>query len=79
MTEYSNFEKGIIITGDGDFYCLVKHLIENKKFECLLIPDRFRFSALLRFKIVRPYLRYMNDLQQKLEYTKKSPHKDETL
>ena len=79
MIEYSNFGKGIIVTGDGDFYCLIKHLIENNKFEGLLIPDRFRFSALLRFKVIRPYLRYMNDLQKKLEYKKKSPYKDETL
>lgn len=36
-------------------------------------------SALLKFQIFRPYLRFMNELQNKLEYKKKRPHKDETL
>lgn len=79
MIEYPNYDKAIIVTGDGDFYCLVKYLIEKKKLEVLVIPNKFKFSALLRFKIVRPYLRFMNDLQEKLEYKKKRPYKDETL
>lgn len=47
--------------------------------QALLIPDRLRFSALLKFKFFHTYLRYMNDLQNKLEFKKKSPYKDETL
>jgi uncharacterized LabA/DUF88 family protein len=79
MIEYGNYEKAVIVTGDGDFYCLVKHLIEKGKLEVLLIPNKHRFSALLKFKIIRPSLRYMNDLSELLAYTKKRPHKDETL
>ena len=79
LIEYQQYEKAVIVTGDGDFYCLVKYLIEKGKLEALLVPNRRRFSALLRFKIVRPFLRYMNDLQPRLEYLKKRPHKDETL
>ena len=79
MIEYQNYDKAVIVTGDGDFYCLVKYLIENVKLEALMIPNKSKFSALLRFKIVRPYLRFMNDLQQMLEYKKKRPHKDGTL
>jgi len=79
MVEYQNFDKALIVSGDGDFYCLVKYLIEKGKFKALLIPDKDRFSALLKFKICRPYLRFMNDLREKLEYKKKRPYKDETL
>lgn len=78
MIEYPNYERAIIVSGDGDFYCLAKHLIEKKKLERLLIPDKHKFSALLRFRICRPFLSYMNDLQGLLE-TKKRPHRDETL
>ena len=78
MIEYPNFNKAVIVTGDGDFYCLVKYLIEKDKLQSVLIPNKFKFSALLKFWEVRPYLRYMNDLQVKLNY-KKRPHKDETL
>jgi hypothetical protein len=32
----------------------------------VLIPDRLKFSALLKLKEFRPYLHYMNDLRSKL-------------
>lgn len=79
MIEYPNYGRAVIVTGDGDFYCIVKYLIENEKLEALIIPNKFKFSALLRFKICRPFLRFMNALQEKLEYKKKRPHKDGTL
>ena len=79
MIEYNNFNKAVIVTGDGDFYCLIKYLIGNNKLRILLIPNKLKFSALLRFFEIKPYLRYMNDLRIKLEYKKKRPHKDETL
>lgn len=70
MIELDNFEKSIIVTGDGDFYCLVKYLIDQKKLEVVVIPNKEKFSALLYFKICRPYLRFMNDLKKRLEYKK---------
>ena len=30
MIEYPNYDKAIIVTGDGDFYCLVQYLIERE-------------------------------------------------
>ena len=79
MIEYEKYEKAIIVSGDGDFYCLAKYLFENNKLDSIIVPNKFRFSALLKFEIFRPYRRYMNDLKEKLEYKKKRPHKDETL
>lgn len=79
MIEYQNYKKAIIVTGDGDFFCLVKHLLEKEKLNAVLIPNRFKFSALLKFKEFRAHLRYMNDLRDRLSYTKKRPHKDKTL
>ena len=78
MIEYPNYDKAVIVTGDGDFNCLVDYLAEQNKLEAVLIPNKFKFSALLKFKEFRPYLRYMNDLRQKLQYIKKRPHEDET-
>ena len=79
MIEYPSYNKAVVVTGDGDFYCLVKYLVEKEKLEVLMIPNKLKFSALLRFRIIRPYLRFMNDLREKLEYKKKRPHKDGTL
>ncbi|MCR4274773.1 MAG: NYN domain-containing protein [Candidatus Campbellbacteria bacterium] len=79
MIDYPNYDKAVIISGDGDFHCLVKYLIEKQKLQCIIVPDRFKFSALLNFEPIKPFLRFANDLRIKLEYKKKRPHKDETL
>ena len=78
MIEYQNYEKAVIVTGDGDFYCLALHLQEKGKLKTLLIPNRLKFSALLKWDVFRPYLRYMNDLGNKLAYKKKGPLEDGT-
>lgn len=31
MIDFENYNKAIIVTGDGDFHCLIKYLLENKK------------------------------------------------
>lgn len=66
MIEYDNYEKAIIVTGDGDFYCLVDYLIKNDKLLKLMIPNRHKFSSLLRRKL--SFAVFMNDLKNKLEY-----------
>ncbi len=70
MIEYANYDKAVIVTGDGDFYCLIKYLAEKEKLLAVMVPNRFKFSALLKFKVCRPYLRFMNDLWSKLAYKK---------
>ncbi len=66
MIEYPNYEKAIIISGDGDFYCLIEHLKKKDKLERLIIPNRYKHSSLLR-KFTLDMV-YMNDLRNKLEY-----------
>jgi uncharacterized LabA/DUF88 family protein len=68
MIEYDNFDKAVIITGDGDFYCLVEYLTKHNKLEKLIIPDKNKYSSLLRKFI--PNILFMNGLKGKLEYTK---------
>ncbi len=72
MVEYPNYEKAIIVTGDGDFYCLVQYWIEHNKLERVLIPNYFKFSALLK-RFGRKQLDFMNDLRGRLEYKKRTP------
>jgi len=64
MIQYQNYDKAIIISGDGDFYCLIEYLEEQKKLRYVIIPNRRRFSALLRK--FRPFFVYIDDLQHKL-------------
>ena len=72
MIEYQNYEKAVIVTGDGDFYCLVKYLLEHEKLEQVLIPNFFKYSALLK-RFGKKRLAFMNDLRNKLEYKKRTP------
>ncbi len=73
MVEYQNYDKAVVVTGDGDFYCLIKYFIEKNKLKAVFIPNLNKFSALLKFKLFRPYLKYMNNLENKLAYKKKRP------
>jgi uncharacterized LabA/DUF88 family protein len=68
MIDYTKYDKAVLVTGDGDFHCLVKYLLENNKLEVLIIPNRFKFSALLKLQIFRTFLRFLNDLKEKLGY-----------
>jgi len=67
MIEFPNYDKAILVSGDGDFQCLVKYLLEQGKLEALLIPNQAKYSALLKFKIFKPYLKFVSDLKTKLE------------
>lgn len=75
MIEYQNYSKAVIVTGDGDFHCLVNYLINQEKLLALVIPNQRKYSALLKMEHIRPLSRFMNDLKAKLEY-KKRPQKD---
>jgi uncharacterized LabA/DUF88 family protein len=68
MIEYPNYDRAIIVTGDGDFYCLIDYLKKQNKLERLIIPNRYKFSSLLR-KFSNDMV-FMNDLRAKLEYKK---------
>lgn len=68
MVEYQKYDKALIITGDGDFYCLVDYLIKQDKLLKLMIPNEKKFSSL--FRRVMPHIVFMNNLREKLEYRK---------
>jgi len=69
MIQYSQFDKAMIISGDGDFHCLIEYLEENDKLLKVGIPNRYHYSALLRQ--FRRYFFFVSDLRHKLEYKKR--------
>lgn len=69
MIEYSNYDKALIVTGDGDFACLIEHLMGKGKLLRLMIPDRRRYSSLLAR--LKPKIVFMNDLKGKLEHKRR--------
>ncbi len=68
MIEYPNFDKAIIVSGDGDYYCLIEYLAMQKKLLHVIIPNKTSYSSLLRK--FSQYFVYVNDLKGKLEYRK---------
>ncbi|PJA64143.1 MAG: hypothetical protein CO160_00175 [Candidatus Portnoybacteria bacterium CG_4_9_14_3_um_filter_43_11] len=47
MIEYKNYDKAVIVSGDGDFYCLIEYLVKQNKL-CKIIVPNTRFSSLIR-------------------------------
>ena len=47
MIEIDNFDKAVIVSNDGDFHCLIEHLLEKKKLLKLITPNH-KYSSLLR-------------------------------
>ena len=66
MIEWNNYEKAVLVTGDGDFHCLIEHLKGKNKLGKLLIPHREKYSALLR-KFAGD-MAFIDSLRGKLEY-----------
>ena len=75
--EINIYDRAIIVSSDGDFYSLVQHLYDEKKLETVLSPDIRNCSILLR-RAARERIRFMDNLQAKLEYKRKAPPGDRT-
>ena len=71
MIDYKNYDKAIIISSDGDFYSLAEYLNSNNKLEIVLSSDIDNCSGLLK-QVAKGKMHFMNKLQDKLGYKKKS-------
>lgn len=47
MRDYNDYHQAVIVSGDGDFYSLIKYLAATDKLRALLVPSR-KYSNLLR-------------------------------
>ncbi len=64
MIEIHNFSKAVIVSGDVDFYFLVKYLYKKNKLEALLVPNK-RYSTL--YKDFLRYILRLETLREVLE------------
>lgn len=67
MIDYSNYAKAVIVSSDGDFYCLAKYLEQNKKLERVISPSQAGCSVLLQ-QASKGNIDFLNGLKRKLEY-----------
>lgn len=71
LYQKDNFDKIILVSGDGDYKMLVDFLIEEKKLEKVLFPNR-KFASSLYKPIGGVYFDYLENpgIKAKIEYKK---------
>lgn len=65
MKEMSNYEKALIVSGDGDFYTLVEYLVGKKRLLKLLTPNRY-YSNL--YNAFEEYIERLDNFRKELAY-----------
>lgn len=66
--EYQNYDKAVVVSGDGDFYCLYEYLQKKNKLKSIIIPNMKSASSLL--KKFEKYKLLLETKKSKLEYKK---------
>ena len=72
MLDLERFEKAVIVTSDGDYACLVEHLHNVGKLECLIACSRGGCSYLLRKLHDRIRIFYLDDIIRDLKKRKET-------
>ncbi|OGE76429.1 MAG: hypothetical protein A3C85_00860 [Candidatus Doudnabacteria bacterium RIFCSPHIGHO2_02_FULL_48_21] len=67
MIDFPTYDEAMIVTSDGDFYSLVKHLYQNHKLLCVMSPYIRTCSSLLK-KEAKEKIIFMDNLRKRLEY-----------
>lgn len=65
MKEMSNYEKAIIVSGDGDFYCLVEYLDQKGRLLHLLAPSQHYSNLYNRYE---QYVVRLDQYRRELAY-----------
>jgi len=65
MKEINNYDKAIIVSGDGDFYCIVEYLHEQGKLLKLMVPSPHYSSLFNRFE---SYIENIYQYRRQLAY-----------
>ncbi|MBI3232419.1 MAG: NYN domain-containing protein [Candidatus Doudnabacteria bacterium] len=71
MIDIHDYDQAILVTGDGDFYCLVKYLVEKGKLGIVLAPADKNCSSLLK-RVAKKNIALVSDLRNKVEYKKRT-------
>ena len=71
IAEKEKFNNIVLVSGDGDYYKMVKYLIEKGRFCKLLSPNRHSTSTLYR-KFTPKYVDYLDNpgIKKKIAYKK---------
>lgn len=73
-----DFEKIILVSGDGDYKLLVDFLIEEGRFEKILFPNR-QFSSSLYKALSNKFFAYLDDVDIRVKIGKQNEHKQKRV
>ena len=82
MIQYPNYDKAVIVAGDGDYHCLVEYLDAQNKLLKIIVPNDTYSSLLRKYS---GYIVKISSFRRKLEYRyiaknkKEAFPRDETL
>lgn len=65
MKEFPNYDKAILVSGDGDFYALIEYLEQQNKLQHVMTPN-MHYSSL--FNAFDRYIIRLDKLRNKLAY-----------
>lgn len=74
MIHYSEYDKAVIVSGDGDFFCLEEYLEQKGKLDKIVVPNMWNYSSLI--EKYSAYFINVNDLRKKLRYVHQKSVKD---
>ena len=66
MIEYKKYHQAVIVTGDGDFHCLIQYFIQERKLRAIISPSPADCSSLLK-RVGRNWLGFLSNIQSKVE------------
>ena len=75
MSRMSEYDRAVIITGDGDFACLIRYLRQNDKLKTLIVPHKDEYSFLLR-KAAGKMISFLSDSRSIIELSDIKNKKD---
>ncbi len=67
LLDHENFDKIVLVSGDGDYKKLVDYLIEKSKFKKILFPNR-KFASSLYKKLGAELFDYIKNIRSMVEY-----------
>ena len=70
IADKEKFDKVILVSGDGDYFKMVKYLIGKNKFAKLLAPNRKSTSSLYR-PFTPMYVDFLDGIKKKIAYKNK--------
>jgi len=68
MIDKDVYDKAVLVSGDGDFACLVRHLRKEKKLARVIVPNESRYANLLEEATWKQKIYNLTTMQDELEY-----------